>query len=98
MNQPEYVQEPKHDHNNHHRVQNGLDASGHGDKAIHEPEQNSNYDEYGYKVNQGHDRFASFFASRRPDIPKVGLASVFVREAMRQMWSGEEPGISRCSG
>ena len=72
MDQPEYVQEPEHDDNNHHCVQNGLDASGHGDEAIYEPQQNANDDQYSYKVNQGQDRFASFFARRHPDQPKIG--------------------------
>jgi hypothetical protein len=62
MNQSKYVQEPEHDSNNHHQVQNGLDAPGHGDEAIHEPQQDANDNQDGYKVNQGHDRFASFFA------------------------------------
>jgi hypothetical protein len=29
-----------------------------------------------------------------PDLPKVDTFSVLIREAMRQVWSGVEPGIS----
>jgi len=62
MKDSEYIQEPQHDSDHDNAVENGLDASGHGDEAIHEPQQNANDDQDSYKINQGHDRFASFFA------------------------------------
>jgi hypothetical protein len=96
MDQSEYVQEPEHDDNNHHCVQNGLDASGHGDEAIYEPQQNTNDDQYSYKVNQGHDRF--FLRTKAPglaqDWPLLLCSS---ERLMRQVWSGEEPGTSEYS-
>jgi hypothetical protein len=70
MNQPEYVQEPEDDNDNHHQVQNGLDAPSHGDEAIHEPQQNANDDQYSYKINQGHDRL--LLSSQRTHGPTQG--------------------------
>jgi hypothetical protein len=45
MKQPENVQQPQDDRNDHDAIQNGLDRSLHGDEAIHEPQQDSCYDE-----------------------------------------------------
>jgi hypothetical protein len=37
MEQSKYVEEPQHYANDHDRVQDGLDAAGHGDELVHQP-------------------------------------------------------------
>jgi hypothetical protein len=51
MNQSKYIQEPKHDYDDDDGVQDRLDASRHGDEAIHQPQQNADYDQDRYQVN-----------------------------------------------
>jgi hypothetical protein len=41
MKQPEHVQQPQNDRNDHNAVQNGFDRSLHWDEAIHQPQQDS---------------------------------------------------------
>jgi len=66
MNDSENIQQPQNDANHDDRVQNGLDASRHGDETIHQPQQNADYDQDDYKLNEGHDGFLSFFARVHP--------------------------------
>jgi hypothetical protein len=65
MKHSKNIQQPQNDANHDDRVQNGLDASRHGNETIHEPEQNPDYDQDDHKLNEGHDGFFSFFARRR---------------------------------
>ena len=51
MNQSKYIQEPKHDDDYDDGVQDRLDASRHGDEAIHQPQQNTDSDQDRYQVN-----------------------------------------------
>jgi hypothetical protein len=69
VEQSKYVEEPQHDTNDHDGVQDGLNTACHGDEAIHQPQQNTNYDENAYKLNQRHDLFASFSARRHTGLP-----------------------------
>jgi len=48
MDQSEDTQEPEHHSDDDDRVQDRLDAPRHGDKAIHKPQQNANYDQDHY--------------------------------------------------
>jgi hypothetical protein len=51
MNQPKDIQEPENHRDDDDGVQNRLDAARHGDEAIHQPQQNADYDQDRYKVN-----------------------------------------------
>jgi hypothetical protein len=51
MNQSKYIQEPEHHYDDDDGVQDRLDASCHGDEAIHQPQQNANYDQDCNKLN-----------------------------------------------
>jgi len=44
MNEPEDVQEPEHDDDNHDGVQNGLNTPSHGDETIYEPQKDTDDD------------------------------------------------------
>jgi hypothetical protein len=94
MNQPKYIQEPEHHYDDDDGVQDRLDASRHGDETIHQPQQNANYDQDRYKVNQRHDRFVSFLARRHPASLVVDPCFRFGPRADATLWSGVEPGIS----
>jgi hypothetical protein len=45
VEQSKYVEEPQHYANDDDSVQDRLDASGHGDETIHQPQQNADYDQ-----------------------------------------------------
>ncbi len=45
MKQPEDIQQPQDDCDDYDTIQNGLDRSLHGDEAIHQPQQDANYNE-----------------------------------------------------
>jgi len=51
MNHSKYIQEPKHNNYDHDGVQNGLDACCHGNKAIHQPQEDAYHDQDYYKVD-----------------------------------------------
>jgi hypothetical protein len=51
MNKSKYIQQPEHHYDDYDGVQDRLDASRHGDEAIHQPQQNPNYDQDRYKLN-----------------------------------------------
>jgi hypothetical protein len=51
MNQSKYIQEPEHHTDDYDGIQDRLDAARHGDEAIHQPQQNANYDQNRYKLN-----------------------------------------------
>jgi hypothetical protein len=51
VKEPEYVQKPQHYGNDHNAVENGLDGSLHGDKPIHQPQQDADYDENFQELN-----------------------------------------------
>ena len=51
MKKSEYIQKPQNQANDDDGVQDRLDASCHGDEAIHQPQQNANYDQDCYKLN-----------------------------------------------
>jgi hypothetical protein len=54
MEQPKYIEEPEHDANDHDRVQDGLDTACHGNKAIHQPQEDA-HDDQGYEnLNERH--------------------------------------------
>lgn len=54
MEQPEYIEQPQHDADDHDGVQNGLNASCHGDVSVHEPQENA-HDNQGYQnLNERH--------------------------------------------
>jgi hypothetical protein len=46
MKQPKDIQQPQDDRNDNDAIQNGLDRSLHGNEAIHQPQQDANYNEY----------------------------------------------------
>lgn len=48
-------EEPQHDANHDHRIENGFDAALHGDKAIHNPEQDAYEDERDHNVEKRHN-------------------------------------------
>jgi hypothetical protein len=77
MKQSEYIQEPQDHNDDDHGVQDRLDASGHRDKAIHQPQQDAHYDQDCYKIDQRHDRFVSFFFRRHLASP-VGDSCFYV--------------------
>jgi len=45
VEQSKYVEEPQHHANDHDGVQDRLDTACHGDETIHQPQQDSNYDQ-----------------------------------------------------
>jgi len=45
MKQSKYIQEPQHHADDHDGVQDRLDAAGHWDETIHQPQKHSNYDQ-----------------------------------------------------
>jgi hypothetical protein len=51
MNHSKYIQEPEHNNDDHDGVQDGLDASCHGNEAIHQPQEDAYYDQDDYKVD-----------------------------------------------
>jgi len=51
MKQSKYIQEPKHHNDDDDPVQDRLDASGHGNEAIHQPQQDTNHDQDFYQLN-----------------------------------------------
>jgi hypothetical protein len=48
------LQDPDCDRNYDHYVQNGLDAAGHGDKVVDEPQRDADYDQRDDDVYQRH--------------------------------------------
>ena len=51
MKESEYIQKPQDDPNDDDCVQDRLDAACHGDETIHEPQQNTNYDQNSQELN-----------------------------------------------
>jgi hypothetical protein len=51
MNHSKYIQEPEHNNYDHDGVQNGLDASCHGNEAIHQPQEDAYHDQDYHKVD-----------------------------------------------
>jgi hypothetical protein len=51
MKQPEDIQQPQDDCDDYDAIQNGLDRSLHGDEAIHQPQQDTNYNENFQQLN-----------------------------------------------
>jgi hypothetical protein len=45
VEQSKYVEEPQHHANDDDSIQDRFDASGHGDETIHQPQQNTDYDQ-----------------------------------------------------
>jgi len=45
VKQSKYIQEPQHHADDHDCVQDRLDAACHGDEPIHQPQEDSNYDQ-----------------------------------------------------
>jgi hypothetical protein len=62
MEQSKYVQEPQNDDDHHDGVQDGFDTASHGDETVHQPQQDTDYDQGNKNLNERHDVFASFFA------------------------------------
>jgi hypothetical protein len=48
--QSDRLQDPNTNGNHDYYVQNRLDAGGHGDKAIDQPQPNANYDQANYEI------------------------------------------------
>jgi len=95
MNDSENIEEPQNDANDDDGVQNGLDASRHGDETIHQPQQNANHDQDDHELNERHDGFFSFFARRHPASQVVDPFLCAGSRADAPMWNEVEPGISR---
>ena len=51
MKKTEYIQKPQNNGYHHDGVQDGLDASCHGNKAIHQPQEDAYDDQDYYKVD-----------------------------------------------
>jgi hypothetical protein len=64
VEQSKCIQEPQHHAYDHDRIQDGLDAACHGDEAIHEPQEDTNYDQDLQNLKKGHQDFLSVFAAR----------------------------------
>jgi hypothetical protein len=77
MKKPKHIQEPHNHNDDDYGVQDRLDASGHRDKAIHQPQQNAHYDQDCCKIDQRHIRFLSFFLRRHLAAP-VGDSCFYV--------------------
>jgi hypothetical protein len=45
MKESEHIQEPQHHADHHDGIQDGFDAARHGDKAVHQPQQDTHDDE-----------------------------------------------------
>jgi hypothetical protein len=45
MKDSEYIQEPQHNADHDNSVEYGFDTSGHGNEPIHQPQEESNYDQ-----------------------------------------------------
>jgi hypothetical protein len=52
--QSERLQDPHTDRNYNHYIQNGLDAGGHGDEVIYQPQRYADHDQHNDNVYQGH--------------------------------------------
>jgi hypothetical protein len=64
VEQAKYVEEPKHDTDDHDRVQDGLDTACHGDETIHQPQQDAHYDQGYENLNERHAFYLSVCAAR----------------------------------
>jgi hypothetical protein len=51
MKQPENIQQPQDNRNDHDAIQNGLDRSLHGDEAIYQPQEDTHHDENFQQLN-----------------------------------------------
>jgi hypothetical protein len=51
MEESEDVQQPQNHGNDHNTIEDGLDGSLHRNKAIHEPQENTHYDENFQELN-----------------------------------------------
>ena len=78
--QPKNVQQPENDRNDYHAIQNGLDGPLHGNEAIHQPQENTHYDENFQQLKQRHD-LSTFLVSRaNASRPPGGVALISVFE------------------
>jgi hypothetical protein len=51
MKQPENIQQPQDDCNDHDAIEDGLDGALHGNEAIHKPQEDSYHDENFQQLN-----------------------------------------------
>jgi hypothetical protein len=51
MKQPENIQQPQDDCNDHDAIEDGLNRALHGDEAIHEPQEDTHHDENFEQLN-----------------------------------------------
>lgn len=64
MKQSKYIQEPQHHADDHDCVQDRLDAAGHGNETINQPQEDSNYDQSYQDLNERHNLYLSVLAAR----------------------------------
>jgi len=56
MKESRNTEDPEHHSNHNDTIQDGFDGGLHGNEAIHQPQQNTYYDEYFQELNQRHNR------------------------------------------
>ena len=50
VEEPKDIEKPQDDPNDHDGIQDGLDGPRHGNEAVHQPEQNTDYDQNHYQL------------------------------------------------
>lgn len=57
MKKSKNVQKPQHDDDHHHRVQDRLNASCHGNVGVHQPQEDAHHDQGDYNLHERHGLF-----------------------------------------
>jgi len=82
MKQSHDIQNPKNHGNDHDRIQYRLDRGLHRDEAVHQPQQDPDYDENFHKLDERHVVDPSGLATGHLDPPE-GLLRLNFRESLR---------------